>query len=43
MEKMYAIKCALVNRVYDHLDDLDALCVEELGEEIGRASCRERV
>lgn len=34
MEKMYAIKCALVNRVYDHLDDLDALCVEELGEVI---------
>lgn len=34
MEKMYAIKCALVNRVYDHLDDLDSLCVEELGEVI---------
>ena len=34
MEKMYAIKCALVNRVYDHLDNLDALCVEELGEVI---------
>ena len=31
---MYAIKCALVNRVYDHLDDLDDLCVEELGEVI---------
>ena len=34
MEKMYAIKCALVNRVYDHSNDLDALCVEELGEVI---------
>ena len=34
MEKMYAIKCALVNKVYDHLDDLDTLCVEELGEVI---------
>lgn len=34
MEKMYAIKSTLVNRVYDHLDDLDSLCVEELGEVI---------
>ena len=36
MEKMYAIKCALVNKVYDHLDDLDTLCVEELGEVIDK-------
>ena len=34
MDKLKAIKCALVNKVYDHLDDLDTLCVEELGEVI---------